>query len=87
MPTRYVSGVWRRVCCSLPSAYGWVLVSLYQLIEDCVSQFLCFELLNAKCLDVIASVFDESNQLFDLLPSSSLPLQMPKMRLRRDQVG
>ena len=65
----------------------WVLVSRHLPLEDCVVQCLCQDLLHAKCLVVTASVFDKGNQLFDLLPAASVPLQLPERRRRRDDVG
>ena len=64
-----------------------VLVSRHPPLEDCVVQCLCQDLLHAKCLVVTASVFDKGNQLFDLLPAASVPLQLPKRSHGRDDVG
>ena len=65
----------------------WVLVSRHPSLEDCVVQCLCQDLLHPICLVVTASVFDKGNQLLDLLPASSVPLQFPKRRHGRDDVG
>ena len=65
----------------------WVLVPRHPPLEDCVIQCLRQDLLHPKCLVVTASVFDKSDQLLDLLPAASVPLQLPKRRHGRDDVG
>ena len=65
----------------------WALLPRHLFLEDCVVLCVCQELLHMKCLLVTAYVFDEGNQLFDLLHASSVPFQLPKRCLCGDDVG
>ena len=64
-----------------------VLVSRHPPLEDCVVECLCQDLLHPKCLVVTASLFDNGDQLLDLLPASSVPLQLPKWCHCRNDLG